>query len=245
MTKHGKKMTASSQEKPASNAADENIQTWWKAAAEDEMPWLQADLGQCCTVHAVQVNFADDMGVVARLPQGASLVGEQGRGRYIEERPFTTEWLLEVSRDGEEWSVLEDKRGAGTDLPHDLTVKPEGVGARYVRLTVTRTAYDAPVCISGLRVFGKGCGDVPAQAAEVKAVRTDGMTMQVSWQGNAVGYEVLWGHAPEKLYHNYRVFARTELEVRALMAGVGRYFVRVDAFNENGIAQGEAVAVGE
>ena len=69
------------------------------------------------------------------------------------------------------------------------------------------------------------------------------MTMQISWQGNAVGYEVLWGHAPEKLYHSYRVFARTELEVRALMAGVGQYYVRVDAFNENGIAQGEVVAV--
>ncbi len=239
----GKKVTASSQEKAASNAADENIQTWWKAAADDKMPWLKMDLGQCCAVHAVQVNFADDMGLVEQLPQGAALVGEQGRGRYIEERTFTTGWLLEGSADGEEWFVLEDKRGAGSDLTHDLTVKPEGVCARYVRLTVTGTAYDAPACISGLRVFGKGCGDVPVQAAEVKAVRTDGMTMQISWQGNAVGYEVLWGHAPEKLYHSYRVFARTELEVRALMAGVGQYYVRVDAFNENGIAQGEVVAV--
>ena len=58
-----------------------------------------------------------------------------------------------------------------------------------------------------------------------------------------MGYEVLWGHRPDKLYHSYRVFARTQLEVRALMADTERYYVRVDAFNENGITEGEVVCV--
>ena len=65
--------------------------------------------------------------------------------------------------------------------------------------------------------------------------------MLLTWQGDAVGYEVLWGHAPDKLYHSYRVFARTQLEVRALMENVSQYYVRIDAFNENGITQGEVL----
>ena len=223
---------------------DENIQTWWKAAAEDARPWIQVDLGQPCLVNAVQINFADDFGMIDRLPQGAKLVGETGGERYIEERQFRTCWLLEASEDGGKWFVLEDKREAETDLPHDLVVIQEGVTARYIRLTITATPYDVPACISGLRVFGKGKGSAPAQVARIQALRSeDCLSMQVSWQGDAMGFEVLWGHRPDKLYHSYRVFARTQLEVRALMANTVRYYVRVDAFNENGITEGEVVCV--
>lgn len=228
----------------AAAVVDENIQTWWRAAAEDTCPWVQVDLGQVYLVNAVQINFADDMGFVAQLPQGAQLAGEPGGERYIEERQFYTRWLLEASENGREWFVIEDKREAETDLPHDLIVIQEGVAARYIRLTITAIPYDVPACISGLRVFGKGNGKAPDRTAQVHALRLqDGMSMQVSWRGNAVGYEVLWGHKPEKLYHSYRVFARTELEVRALMANVERYYVRVDAFNENGITEGEVICV--
>ncbi|MCM1174571.1 MAG: family 43 glycosylhydrolase [Blautia sp.] len=239
----GKPVTASSQEKPAANAADENVRTWWKAEEKDPAPWLQLDLGMDCTVNAVQVNFADDMGTVAELPAGAAPVGEPGRGRYIEERPFVTRFLLETSADGKCWDILEDKRNSDTDLPHDFIARPEGIEARYLRLTVTDTPYHAPVCISGLRVFGKGCGSAPERPSEVKAVRTDAMSMQISWQGSAVGYEVLWGHTPDKLYHSYRIFGQTRLEVRALMESVSQYYIRIDAFNENGITHGEVLPV--
>ena len=240
---YNKNIIASSQEKPAANAVDENVRTWWKAAEKDAAPWLQLDLGVCCIVNAVQVNFADDMGTVAELPAGAQLVGEPGRRRYIEERSFFTRFLLETSIDGGDWSILEDKRNCDTDLPHDLIVRPGGVRARYIRLTVTETAYHAAACISGLRVFGNGNGNVPAQVTNVKALRKDAMSMKIAWQGDAVGYEVLWGHAPDKLYHSYRVFARTQLEVRALMENITQYYVRIDAFNENGITQGEVLPV--
>lgn len=238
-----KTVSASSQEKPAEDAVDENIRTWWKASSEDQAPWLQIDLGECCTVHAVQVNFADDTGAVDKLPEGAQLTGEPGRGRYIEERAFVTRWLLETSADGTKWHVLEDKRDCNTDLPHDLIVRPEGVSARYIRLTVTDTPYHAAPCVSGLRVFGKGCGNPPTQAAKVRAVRKDTMSMRIDWTGDAVGYEVLWGHAPDKLYHSFRVFDKTNLEVRALMKDVAQYYVRIDSFNENGITPGDTVAV--
>ncbi len=238
---YNKNVTASSQEKPAANAVDENVRTWWKAGEKDAAPWLLLDLGTDCTVNAVQVNFADDMGSAAELPAGARLIGEPGRGRYIEERSFFTRFLLETSIDGENWSILEDKRNSDTDLPHDFIVRPDGIRARYLRLTVTETAYHAAACISGLRVFGNGNGSAPAQVTNVKALRKDAMSMQLTWQGDAVGYEVLWGHAPDKLYHSYRVFARTQLEVRALMENVSQYYVRIDAFNENGITQGEVL----
>lgn len=236
-----KAATASSQKKPAANAVDENIRTWWQAADNDANPWLQIDLSKDYTVNAVQINFADDFETIPSLPEGAELVGNTGRRRYIEERCFFTRWLLETSTDGTVWYVMEDKRNDNTDLPHDLIVKPEGIRARYLRLTVTDTAYHAPACISGLRVFGTGSGKTPDKVSEVTALRTDGMTMQVSWQGNAVGYEVLWGHTPEKLYHNYRVFSKNQLEIRALMSNIERYYVRIDGFNENGITQGDII----
>lgn len=240
---YNKKVSASSEDKPAANAVDENVQTWWKAADGDRSPRLTVDLGECSTVNAVQVNFADDMGIVPSLPDGAALTGDPGRGRYIEERTFVTRWLLEGSEDGENWFVVADKRDADTDLTHDLVITEDGIRARYIRLTVIDTAYHASACISGLRIFGRGNGCAPEQAKHVAAERTDGMTMQVRWQGDAVGYEVLWGHRPDKLYHSYRVFGKNELEVRALMANIESYYVRVDAFNENGITEGEVIPV--
>lgn len=238
-----KAATASSEANPAANAVDEDVQTWWKAASAEAGEWLQLDLGVSCTVNAVQINFADDFGDVATLPEGAALVGDQGRGRYIETRSFSTRWLLEGSEDGTNWFVIEDKRNANTDLTHDFIVREEGFKARYLKLTVTQLAYDAPACVSGLRVFGKATGNAPAKVNGPTALRTDGMTMQVEWQGNATGYEVLWGHKPDKLYHSYRVFGKTSLEIRALVESCPQYYLRVDAFNESGITQGDVVAV--
>ena len=261
---YGKTATASScdcPEKDASHVVDENVQTWWKAAAEDAAPWLLVDLGRCCRVHAVQINFADDVETVTELPQGAELTGDPGRGRYIEERSFATRWFLETSTDGEHWFEMEDWRNTDTDLPHNLVVWEDGLPATYIRLTVIDTPYHRPACISGLRVFGRGCGNAPAPVTEAEAARLDGMSMNVTWKevssSNefaswnhassrsevAMGYEVLWGHAPEKLYHSYRVFGRTQVEIRALMANVERYYVRIDAFNECGITEGKVFPV--
>ncbi len=255
---YGKTATASScdcPKKDASHVVDENAQTWWKAAGEDAAPWLLVDLGRCCRVHAVQINFADDVETVTELPRGAELTGGPGRGRYIEERSFATRWFLETSTDGEHWFEMENWRHTDTDLPHNLVVWEDGLPATYIRLTVIETPYHRPACISGLRVFGRGCGNAPAPVTEAEAARLDGMSMNVtwkevyssnefaSWNHAAMGYEVLWGHAPEKLYHSYRVFGRTQVEIRALMANVERYYVRIDAFNECGITEGKVFPV--
>jgi hypothetical protein len=64
------------------------------------------------------------------------------------------------------------------------------------------------------------------------------MTVTIEGQG-AVGYNILWGSSPEKLYHSYQIFG-TKQRVGALVKN-REYYVRVDAFNENGITEGVTV----
>ena len=66
--------------------------------------------------------------------------------------------------------------------------------------------------------------------------------MPIAEQSDALGYNILFGSSPEKLYHSYMVFNPGETRVGALVKG-REYFVRVDAFNENGITEGEVIAL--
>lgn len=167
------------------NAADENVRTWWQAASASTEEWLELDLGNVFDVRAIQVNFADDK---LEVPVPGTL-GETGR--YIDDAPLKTCWLLEGSADGRDYRVIEDRTQVLTDLSHDFLVYEEGMSVRFLRL------------------------------------RAEGAT----------GYNVLWGSSPQKLYHSYMCF-ENELRVGALVQG-RRYYVRVDAFNENGITEGK------
>jgi hypothetical protein len=229
-----KDMIASSYEegKEPEKAADENVQTWWRAASEKSGQWLQMDLGKEYDVRAVQVNFADDK---IEIPVPGEIRGTT-QARYIEEIDHVTRWILEGSLDGEEYFVVEDKSQVQTNLPHDFVVKEEGMRLRFLKLTILEIPYDQKPCISGLRVFGIGDGEKPA-IPEFSAVRISDIDMDVTINDNgAVGYNILWGHEPEKLYHNYMVFG-TEKRIGALVKGQ-KYYVRVDAFNESGITEG-------
>ena len=139
--------------------------------------------------------------------------------------------------------MIEDKSDADTDLPHDLVVRESGITARYLKLTVHAVAYDQKPCISGLRVFGVGDGEKP-QAPVYTAVRENELDMNVTiTPDGATGYNILWGSSPEKLYHSYMVFG-TKQRIGALVKD-RNYYVRVDAFNENGITKGETVLLKE
>ena len=110
--------------------------------------------------------------------------------------------------------------------------------------------YNQNPCISGLRVFGIGDGEKPAVPSFEAARSDDELDLLVNIQGeNAVGYNILWGHEPEKLYHSWLVFLdrdkiyskeRIEKRIGALVKGQ-KYYVRVDAFNENGITEGVVI----
>lgn len=235
---YGKPAIASSYEegKEPSKATDENVQTWWRAASSEPGEWLEIDLKTISDVHAIQINFSDDQ-LSLSLPEGASLMGEFNR--YIDERKHYTRWLLEGSVDGQEYFVIEDKSEVDTDLSHDLIVIDGIVKARFIRCTVKEIPFDQNACISGLRVFGSSEGDLPAQVTGIETELLSALDLSVTWEkGDAVGYNVLWGYAPDKLYHSYMVFGSNHVNIGALIKGQSLY-VRVDAFNETGITEGE------
>ena len=218
-------------------ATEENVRSWWRAATNGRGEWLCVDLGKAFDVYAVQINFADDK---LDIPcPGEIRPGSQAR--YIEEADHVTQWKLEGSADGENWFVIEDKSNAETDLSHDLIVREEGFAARYLRLSDMAVPYGQKPCVSGLRAFGLGEGDKPAVPA-FTAERDSGidMTVSIEPQTDTVGYNILFGSSPEKLYHSAMPFAPGKHRIGALIDGRD-YFVRVDAFNENGITEGSCI----
>lgn len=233
---YGKSASASSsvEGNEAWKATDENIQSWWKAASSAPGEWLEVDLNHVCAVHAVQINFADDQ-LNVELPEGAVIQ----EGRFIDERQHATRWTLEGSVDGISYFMIEDKSEANTDLSHDLIVNENGFKARYIRCTVKELPYNQQACISGLRVFGLGEGALPEQTSGVQTEQLSELDLSVSWdKDESIGYNVLWGFAPDKLYHSHMIFGVNQLTVKALVKGQP-VFLRVDAFNERGITEGE------
>ena len=232
---YGKSVQASSSEegKGPEKAVDENVQTWWRAGSANPGEWICLDLGMESDVHAVQINFADDR---IDIPVPGKIGGAATQPRYIEERDLKTRWILEGAEDGEVYEVLVDKSQADTDLTHDLIVWEEGKHLRYLKLTVKEVPYGQQPCISGLRVFGIQQKEKP-EIPEFTAERIGDLDMNVKIQGSgALGYNILWGENPQKLYHSYMVF-HPEQRIGALIKGRD-YWVRVDAFNEAGITEG-------
>ena len=220
-----------------SMATEEDVQSWWRAASNSRDEWLCVDLGKRFTVHAVQINFADDR-IDVPCP-GEIRPGSQAR--YIDEAEHVTQWKLEGSLDGESWFVVEDKSDAETDLTHDLIVREVGFAARYLRLGGMAVPFAQAPCVSGLRVFGLGDGEKPAEPVFTAARMGDlDMIVQITEQPDALGYNILFGSSPEKLYHSYMVFKAGSQRVGALIKD-REYTVRVDAFNENGITAGKCV----
>lgn len=239
---YGKPATASSfvEGREASNVSNEDVRSWWKAASSQPGEWVELDLSREYDVYAVQLNFADDE-LDVPLPAGAVLEEK----RYIEQREHATRWLLEGSLDGEHYFTIEDKRNAATDLPHDFIVREEGLKVRYLRCTITELPYNQAACISGIRVFGVGNGELPGKVTGVKTKLETELDLYVSWnQADVIGYNVLWGFAPDKLYHSYMVYGSTNCEAKigALIKDQSLY-VRVDAFNEAGITEGDVYKV--
>ncbi|WP_276930047.1 family 43 glycosylhydrolase [Herbinix luporum] len=221
-------------------ATDENVQTWWRAAGNKSGQWIEIDLLDCLDVRAIQINFADEIDE-PKLPEGKSLIGDMPR--YIDEKKYYTRWILEASIDGEEYFVIEDKSKAETDLAHDFIVREEGLKARYIKCTIMEVPYNQNPCISGLRIFGLGKGPLPAKSDIITTEFISDLDLLVKWKDvKATGYNVLWGYAQDKLYHSYMVFGKNKLTIGALIKDQA-IFVRVDAFNEVWITEGDVIKV--
>ncbi|MEV7389200.1 family 43 glycosylhydrolase [Streptomyces sp. NPDC091215] len=236
--------SSASRHQPA-RAVDEDIRTWWTAGHRRPGEHLTVDLGADKTVHAVQINLADhELGATAPPAPGGTDPGHSGhswRGIYPGRQP--TEIVVEMSRDGTEWTVVHDSVGTGADAPHAFIVLEAPLRVRFVRVTGGRMPFDGLFAVSGVRVFGDGDGDAPSPV-RARALRVDGRTARIEWDAaaRATGYNVRYGRHPGKLYHSWLVHDRTKLDLRSLNAGAD-YWVAVDAFGEAGIAPGHVEPV--
>jgi hypothetical protein len=207
---------------PVQNAVNEDIRTYWSAETGNRGEFISIDLEKPATIHAVQINFAE---------QNTAILGRKEGICY--------RYLLEYSNNGKTWKMLADKSKNTVDAPHDYLPLKTPVKARYIRLTNVKVP-DGNFAVSGLRVFGK-CEKQPAKAVTTFKVdrQADRRVANLRWEKSpgAVGYNIRFGNQPDKLYQNYTVYDRNELVIRSLNVDSPYYFA-VDAFNEAGIVEG-------
>lgn len=204
----------------ANFAVDENIKTYWSASSGNKGEWLQSDLGDVCTINAIQINYAD---------QDAEL-----RGKQLDKFHH---YVLYSSIDGKDWKTLVDKSSNKTEVPHDYIELSEGVKARYIRLENVHVP-TGKFAISGLRVFGKGNVTVPDTVQSFIGLRgeSERRNIWLKWMqsGDAVGYNIYTGIAPDKLYNSIMIYNANEHYFIGADKNKAHYF-QIEAFNEAGI----------
>jgi xylan 1,4-beta-xylosidase len=210
---------------PAQNAVNEDARSYWSAQTGDKGEWLMVNLNGEYVVNCVQVNFAE---------HHTKLFGRQQECRY--------RYLLEYSADGEQWKVLSDKTLNTEDVPHDFIMLEVPVKAAFIRLTNIEFP-DGKFAVSGLRVFGRGNGELPSAVKGFELVRhSDKRIAHLKWQHvkGATGYNISYGPSPDKMYLNYMVYGKNDLVLRSLSVN-SSYSFKIEAFNENGISQPSSV----
>lgn len=228
----------------AENAVNEDICTSW-CANGSENEWLEMDLGDFYMVGAIQVNFADVEVPVMKVPK-SERAGLESGNRYIDmDDKLATRYMLEGSTDGKDWFVIADKSQAQENLPDDFIELSELKKMRYVRVTSIELPYKKRMAINGLRVFGEGNGTVPKSVETASAEYScDDRTVKFSWKKvtGALGYNIRYGIAPDKLYLSHMQYEKNEVELGSFQKGQ-KYYFSVDSFNESGIAKGTKVFV--
>jgi hypothetical protein len=206
----------------ANFANDEDIKTYWSAASGNKGEWIQTDLGTVSTVHAVQINFAD---------QDAEYLGKQS-GIYHQ-------YKLYGSVDGKKWTLLADKSNNKKDVPHDYIELLQPVQARFIKLENLHVP-SGKFALSGLRVFGNGNGAKPEPVKTFMVLRTekDKRSAWIRWRPveNAYAYNIYYGTAPDKLYNCIMVHDFNEYWFKGMDAQKTYYFT-IEAINENGVSE--------
>ncbi len=213
---------------PKNFAADEEIRTYWSAQTGDNGEWISMDLQKQSMINAIQLNFAEN---------NTKLLGRSESMYY--------QYLLEYSNDNKTWKVFADKKLNKTDVPHDYIQLEKPLLARYIRVTNYHVP-DGTFAVSDLRVFGKGVGTLPEKVNDLKITRNqlDKREVKLEWKKNpsAMGYNIRYGEAKDKLYHNYQVLDKETLTIRSLNSNRHYYFT-IDVFNEAGIRKGTEIKI--
>lgn len=203
-------------------AVDENIKTYWSARTGNKGEWIQSDLGEIATVHAIQLNYAD---------QDAEFLGKS--------KNVFHQYRILHSTDGKTWNVLTDKSNNKTDVPHDYIELPKPVRTRYLKLENLHMP-TGKFALSGFRVFGKGNGNVPDTVKQFMVLRTekDKRSAWIKWSpvDNAYAYNIYTGIAPDKLYNCIMVHSSNEYYFKGMDKSLPYYF-SIEAVNENGVSK--------
>lgn len=227
---YAKRVTASSSEDkhPPFFAVNEDIQNWWSAATGNAGEWIALDLGSEVTVHAAQINFADQGAVVRQRLDDAYL--------------YHAEWSL----DGASWTVLPDldRRENTRDASQDYVELKEPLRLRHFRLVSACVPGGARFSVSGLRLFGVGPGAAPERVSEIMADRdvSDPRRATVSWDPveGAMHYVVRYGLEGGPLFQHLMVYAGATSTFVDALSRMERYTFVVDSLNEAGLTRGEA-----
>ncbi len=207
---------------PPENVVDEEIRTAWCAKSGSAGEWICIDLGKEYEIRAVQLNFADIKG-----------------SRYSRDTACYYEYLLEHSADGTAWEQLDELSGKKQDSPHYYRQLEDPLSARFIRLSNVNFP-NAYFALSGFRVFGRGDYEKPGKVYELIVARDqeDPAQVKLSWPkaSHATGYNIRYGIAPGKLYHQHIVYDDTTLTLGSLNADA-RYYFSIEAFNESGISK--------
>lgn len=225
----------------AERANDENVRTWW-AADNPDGAWLQMDLGEVKTVHAVQVNFAEHRVPVPAGAEKGTFKGLAGT-RKIYVQPQKTAYLLEGSADGENWEVL--RRRENGDYSHDFLCLEQPMQLQYLRLREMKMPFGGVPAVSGLRVFGYGNGEKSRPVETVHFQQKGDLNIELTWEvpKGAIRYNVQYGISPDKLYNSWQT-ATNKLNLSFINKGE-IYYARVDAINENGMVPGKVFCLSE
>ncbi|MBE7030265.1 MAG: hypothetical protein E7409_02425 [Ruminococcaceae bacterium] len=118
-------------------AVDENLQSWWQPAAEDDEKSLTVDLRGSYLASAMRIIWRD---VNINIAEGRC--------------PGAFQYKVEVSTDEKNWVTVVDKTANTTDYAVDYETF-ETVPANFVRLTVTGTPEGIEAGVIDFTVFGK------------------------------------------------------------------------------------------
>ncbi len=213
----------------ASKVTDENPRSFWVARQNKPGEWLTVDLQKVSDVRAVQINYTD---------YKSDIFDNDPAKTY-------TQFKLYSSVDGKSWNLIADlAQEPKRDRPCAYVELPKPVKARYIKYEHGYVR-SPNLAISDLRIFGNGMGKAPKTPAKLTVRRdTDERNAMVSWEKvpGAVGYNILWGIGPDKLYQTHQIWddEPSMLELRALSKGVNYHFA-IEAFNENGVSKVSSV----
>lgn len=230
----------------SSLAVDENIRTWWAADKNDKNPWFELDLEEIKKINAIQINLADH-----KMP--SQIVDEEKTLKSMQDTRFTfwnsqvTEYIVEVSKDGENWEVIIDTHKKNTDRSHYFQSFENEIEVRFIKISNFTIPFGGVPAISGLRLFGMENKEKPNVVENIKFKRSeDGLNIFLDWDvvENADGYNVRYGIAPNKMYNSWQVVGNLENKLDLSMVNKNqKYYISVDSYNSGGVVEGNIIVV--